>query len=106
MGEVQDGGEGVRLGDLDALETAIDKEREILIEQGRPGAEHIVVHHARRLIEEAPTIDAIPVEWLTEKYDEEYKAIYYCKGDAKKHAEVMEAVWMVQEMWQKEQEAR
>ena len=58
----------MNLIDKDALETAIDKEREILIEQGRPGAEHIVVHHARRLIEEAPTIDAIPVEWIIEQH--------------------------------------
>ena len=48
----------------DAILAAIDKERQILIEQGRPGAEHIVVYHARRLIEEAPTVDAIPVSWI------------------------------------------
>ena len=47
----------MRLIDADALEQAIDKERQILIEQGRPGAEHIIVHYARRLVEEAPTID-------------------------------------------------
>ena len=62
MGAVQDGGEGVKLIDKDAILAAIDKERQILIEQERFGAEHIVVHHARRLVEDATIIDAIPIE--------------------------------------------
>ena len=37
---------------------AIDNEREILIEEGRLGAEHVVVHHARRLIEDLPSVIA------------------------------------------------
>ena len=41
---------------------AIDFERKVLIEQGRLGAEHIVVHHARRLIEELPGVNAAPVK--------------------------------------------
>ena len=40
---------------------AIDHERDLLIEQKRFGAEHVVVHHARRLIEELPAVDAVPV---------------------------------------------
>ena len=60
----------MRLIDADALENAIDKERQILIEQQRLGAEHVIVHHARRLIEDAPTIDAIPVEWIKQKQSE------------------------------------
>ena len=40
---------------------AIDNERKLLIEQERFGAEHVVVHHARRLIEELPAVDAITV---------------------------------------------
>ena len=44
-----------------ALLDDIDSERGILIEDGRLGAEHIVVHHARRLIEDAPTVDAVEV---------------------------------------------
>lgn len=87
----------MRLGDLDALENAIDKERQILIEQGRPGAEHIVVHHARRLVEDAPTIDAIPVEWLEKKRKEALQ-------EGMRPDEV-DAVEMVLWMWQKEQEA-
>ena len=40
---------------------AIDNERKLLIEQGRFGAEHILVHHARRVIEDLPAVDAVPV---------------------------------------------
>ena len=54
----------MKLIDKDALLTAIDKERQILIEQERFGAEHVVVHHARRLVEDAPTIEAIPRTWI------------------------------------------
>lgn len=45
---------------------ALDHERKVLIEQERFGAEHIVVHHAQRLIEDLPAVDAVPVvhgEW-------------------------------------------
>jgi len=52
------------VGDLisraDALD-AIDNERKMLIEQGRFGAEHIVVHYARRIIEKLPGADATVV---------------------------------------------
>ena len=85
----------MRLGDLDALEIAIDKERQILIEQGRPGAEHIVVHHARRLVEEAPTIDAIPVEWLDDRANDITRAPLF-----RRYAQ------QLLDEWQKEQEAR
>jgi hypothetical protein len=40
---------------------ALDHERKVLIEQERFGAEHIVVHHARRPIEDLPAVDAAPV---------------------------------------------
>lgn len=85
----------MRLIDGDALENAIDKERQMLIEQERLGAEHIVVHHARRLIEDAPTIDAIPVEWLREKMDE--------ADDAGDIDSVDMFSWIIQ-AWHKEQE--
>lgn len=45
----------------EAALNAIDHERNLLIEQKRFGAEHVVVHHARRLIEELPAVDAAPV---------------------------------------------
>ena len=81
----------MRLIDADALEIAIDKEREILIEQGRPGAEHIVVHHARRLIEEAPIVDVIPVEWLNS---------LMLDGEP----EESKAAWRVKKAWEREKE--
>ena len=46
----------MNLIDKDALLTAIDKERQILIEQERLGAEHVVVHHARRLVEDTDSL--------------------------------------------------
>ena len=51
---------------------AIDHERDVLIEEKRLGAEHVVVHHARRLIEDLPTVDAAPVvhgRWVYEHDD-------------------------------------
>ena len=50
--------------DREAAIEAIDHEREILLNQGRDGAEHVVVHHARRLIEDMPTILAVPLDKL------------------------------------------
>lgn len=35
----------------------IDKNREELLSSGMTGAEHIIVHYGRRVIEELPTID-------------------------------------------------
>jgi len=87
----------VRLGDLDALENAIDKERQNLIEQGRPGAEHIVVHHARRIVEDAPTIDAIPVEWLKK---------YQLENEKQGSYDMVGAIEVTLWDWEKEQEAR
>lgn len=52
---------------------ALDHERKVLIEQGRIGAEHIVVHHARRMIEDLPAVEAVPVvhgRWIDENPDD------------------------------------
>ena len=60
-----------------AVLDAIDHERNLLIEQKRFGAEHVVVHHARRLIEEFPAVDAAPVvhgRWV-KKNDQ---GVFYC----------------------------
>ena len=53
-----------RLIDADVLAGAIQRERNLLIERGQYGAEHILVHHFERIVEDVPTVDAIPVEWL------------------------------------------
>lgn len=39
----------------------IDKNRQALLFLGMDGAEHILLHYGRRVIEELPTIDAVPV---------------------------------------------
>ena len=39
-----------------AVLDAIDNERKSLLDMGMKGAEHIVVHHARRIIEELPSV--------------------------------------------------
>ena len=44
----------MRLIDADALLEQIDTEREILVQDGRLGAEHILVHYVREFIEDAP----------------------------------------------------
>lgn len=43
----------------DELLKRIDKEREYLKSRGQFGAEHILVHNFRDLVENAPTVDAI-----------------------------------------------
>ena len=53
-----------RLIDTDTLASAIQFERDLMIERGQYGAEHILVHHFERILEDVPTVDAIPVEWL------------------------------------------
>lgn len=50
-----------RLIDTDALADAIQKERNLLIEREQYGAEHILVHHFERILEDVPTVDAVPV---------------------------------------------
>ena len=62
----------------DELLSVIDQERRILIERKMIGAEHVVVHHARRFIEDAPAVDAVAVTRCEHcayfmEYTEEYK---------------------------------
>ena len=51
----------MRLKDADELMRKLESERQYLLSREMLGAEHILVHHAIPLIEEAPTIDAVPV---------------------------------------------
>lgn len=44
-----------------ALLAEIDNERRRHIDSGNYGAEHLMVHSLRRLVEEAPAVDAAPV---------------------------------------------
>lgn len=50
-----------RLIDTDVLADAIQRERDLLIEREQYGAEHILVHHFERILEDVPTVDAAPV---------------------------------------------
>ena len=47
----------VRLIDANALLARVDEEREYLKARGQLGAEHILVHNFRDLIDNAPTIE-------------------------------------------------
>ena len=47
----------MRLIDADALLEMVDKERQYLIARGQKGAEHILVHSFRDLINNAPTVE-------------------------------------------------
>lgn len=47
----------MRLIDADALLEMVDKERQYLIARGQNGAEHILVHNFRDLIDKAPTVE-------------------------------------------------
>ena len=53
-------------------------------------------------IAHAPTIDAIPVEWLLGKALDAERAIYYCKGDAKRNADILFAARVVLELWKED----
>ena len=46
----------VRLIDANALLKKIDEERQYLVARGQLGAEHILVHNFRDLVEQAPTV--------------------------------------------------
>ena len=60
----------------------------------------------REILDSMPTIPAIPVEWLMQRQDEAYRAVYYCGGNVEKNAEIMGAIRTVLELWQKEQEGQ
>ena len=63
----------MRLIDADLLIEQIDTERNILVKDGRLGAEHILVHYVREFIEDAPTVDAVQVVHCKDcKYSDTY----------------------------------
>ena len=66
-------------GDLisrEALLKAMEDERQYLLARGLLGAEHILVHHCLPLIDNAPTVDAIPNEEGYEMYNKGYMSGY------------------------------
>lgn len=60
----------MRLIDADALLESVDKERQYLIARGQKGAEHILVHNFRNLIDNAPTVERKPFATVTFDKDE------------------------------------
>ena len=60
----------MRLIDADELLKAVDKEREYLLARCQTGAEHILVHNFRDLIDNAPTV--IPEDFM-HPYEEGYE---------------------------------
>lgn len=60
---------------------AIDKNRKDLLSLGMDGAEHILVHYGRRVIEELPTAEKIG-KWIgSEDFDEYYRCSECGKGE-------------------------
>ena len=89
-----------KLIDADALKHKIDQEERRRIDPGWYDG----IDTCREFIENAPTIPAIPVEWLEQQRDKRRAA-------AAAHSRissmtVLEAINVVMELWQKEQEAR
>lgn len=84
----------------------IDKNREALLQSGMVGAEHILVHYGRRVIEELPSDNPlVPIlERLNSKYKEFYAktessnglAVNYYAGKA---AGVQDAMRIVLKVW-------
>lgn len=58
----------------------IDKNREALLQSGMTGAEHILVHYGRRVIEELPTIESKRGMWIkaTGMMPPEFHGHYCC----------------------------
>lgn len=54
------------------------------------------------MLGDMPAVDAIPTEWLIGKAAQAERDLYYCKGDAKKNADIMAAVRVVMGLWKKE----
>lgn len=102
MGEGQKGGDGVRLIDKDALKEAIQGAINIMESKG---ISMISASVPLAIIKSAPTIPAIPIDWLDAKQTEAYKAVYYCKGSAERNAEIMRSIVVVMELWKERENA-
>lgn len=61
---------------------AIDKNRQDLLSLGMDGAEHILVHYGRRVIEGLPTIDPVPqLKWERDTAIEQLRQLGYGLGE-------------------------
>lgn len=95
-----EGGESVKLIDVDALDDAFTALRwrgdELLHWGDRPNW-CLIGEEVEKLIADAPTIDAIPVGWLEKQAD-------YARSEW--DYDTCEGIRIVLKAWQKEQEAR
>lgn len=87
----------MRIIDADALKAEFDKNCAMEC----ACCDNATCNHARNavgcgLVDAAPTIDAIPMWWITEKFLDVLN----------KDKELSKAVWLIYKAWQKEQEAR
>ena len=90
----------MRLIDADALKAKIAS-----VETDGTIANYCKKVLANCLDSDAPTVDAIPVEWLEEKLGNEMSVLHmgvYGRGDGN----LCRAICKVLELWQKEQEAK
>jgi len=83
----------MRIIDADALLEYLDKRRTYEVMNGHNKAYGKGVRDAMKDLEDAPTIAAIPVEWLEE---------WLTEPDARNHVECILSLWR----WQKEQEVQ
>ena len=91
----------MKLSDKDALADAVQGAINIMESHG---ISMIAASVPLAIIKGAPTVDAIPVEWLSEKAAQAERDIYYCKGDAKRNVEIMRSAIVMKRLWEQEQD--
>ena len=97
----------MRLIDADALLEYLDKRRTYEVMNGRYKAYGKGVRDAMKDVDAAPTIDAIPVEWLENKLNTLcFEAMANCTLYGDRSGELAKSINEVMKLWQKEQEAR
>lgn len=93
----------MRLVDADALKHKIDQEEGRRIEPGWYDG----IDTCREIIENAPTIDAIPVEWLKNRREGMiFAAMTNSQVYGNNTIELCHAVNVVLDMWREEQEVQ
>ena len=86
----------MRLIDADALKQELDN----------ADCDGVIAGYVYKVIADvivnASDIAAIPVEYLLGKALDAERAIYYCKGDAKRNADILFAARVVLELWKED----
>ena len=71
----------MRLIDADALLKAMEEERNFLLARGQTGAEHILVHHCLPIIDNSPTVDALPRDYHDRVLDMTVAELQACQAN-------------------------